>query len=47
MAVANFCNNKKFISELDQVSVSKVSRKLERMKIESLLITFTIRELED
>ena len=46
MVVEKFCNNK-LISELAQVGVSKISRKLERMKIESLLITFTIRELED
>jgi hypothetical protein len=40
MVVANFCNNSKYISELAQVRVSKVSRNLERMRIESLLITF-------
>jgi hypothetical protein len=32
MAVANFCNSSKFTSELVSVSVSKVSRELERIK---------------
>jgi hypothetical protein len=46
MSLANFCNKSKFIIQLARVSVSKIIRNLERMKIESLLITFTIRELE-
>jgi hypothetical protein len=45
MVVANFCNNNKFTSELVSVSVSKISRKLERIERECLLINFTTREL--
>jgi hypothetical protein len=32
LVVAKFCNNNKFTSELVSVSVSKVSRDLERIK---------------
>jgi hypothetical protein len=45
MVVANFCNNNKFTSKLVSVSVSKISRELERIERECLLINFTIREL--
>jgi hypothetical protein len=38
MAVANFYNNNKKISEFANVSVSKVSRELERVERESLSI---------
>jgi hypothetical protein len=45
MVVLNFCNNKKFTNKLVSVSVSKVSRELERIERQCLLINFTIREL--
>jgi hypothetical protein len=38
VAVANFSNNKKFISKFASVGVSKVSRELERVERECLLI---------
>jgi hypothetical protein len=44
MAVANFYNNSKKISEFANVSVSKVSRELERVERVSLL-TNSQREL--
>jgi hypothetical protein len=47
MVVAKFCNNIKIIHQLAEVSVNKISRNLERIKIESLLITFSIREPDD
>jgi hypothetical protein len=46
MVVEKFCNIDKYISELVQVRVSKVSKNIERMRIESLLITFTTTELK-
>jgi hypothetical protein len=47
MVVAKFCNNNKFLSPLAQLSVSKFSRKLERIEIECLFMTFTVRDIED
>jgi hypothetical protein len=41
MVVANLCNNNKFTRELVGVSVSKISRKLERIERECSLINFT------
>jgi hypothetical protein len=45
VVVENFCNNKKFASKLVSVSVSKVSRDLEIIERECLLINFTTRDM--
>jgi hypothetical protein len=45
VALTNFCNSSKLTSKLVSVSVGKVSRELERIERECLLINFTKREL--
>jgi len=45
MAVANFCNNIKFIRKLANASVSKVSKDLKIVERECFLINFTTMEL--
>ena len=44
VVVEKFCNNNKFTRKLVNISVSKVSRELKRVRKECVLINLTTRE---